>query len=510
VAPPCRLVRGSRRAGREHRPVAARAGYPAWSRQTSNTGALRGLFSRKPSIQSPISPVAAGAKSGEDFGRTMPEPLAELWAERRSTAFDAILAEGLFEVPTPARSPRRLVWRASHADVIGPDQLALELFKLNLDVCEMTLRRRAAAGGADMKAIHRSILAQALMTSAASLALMMMGAAGVRAEIVTVQGDDGAAGADGVNPGDNGMPGGDGESVAANAGSTQPITAPVNKATATGGNGGRGGNGVGNGDGANGGVGGAAIATAATTINCGSAEADANSFGGDGGLGGSSDFSGGNGGGNGGAGGAAIATSAATNADGNSVASTAVADGGAGGDASAVGDGFANGGSGGSAKASSSGTSSGAGNVASSASAVGGTGGSNTGASFGNGGAGGSATVAAKGSSVGATSPFRLRRLAARARVPPISRATVVMAAAPTPAAARFPAVRVTRRQRRMQPGARARASRASDSVVVTAARPARLARRCQAGQAERHRPRSRMAAWVGTRTPRRSTILAV
>ena len=93
------------------------------------------------------------------------------------------------------------------------------------------------------KTMDRSILARSLMTGVASLAFMMMGAAGVRAEIVTVQGDDGAAGADGVNPGDNGMPGGDGESVSANAGSAQPITAPLNKATATGGNGGQGGHG---------------------------------------------------------------------------------------------------------------------------------------------------------------------------------------------------------------------------------------------------------------------------
>ena len=95
-----------------------------------------------------------------------------------------------------------------------------------------------------MKSIHRSILTRALMTGVASLALMMACAAGARAEIVTVQGDDGAAGADGVNPGDNGMPGDDGELVSANAGSAQPITAPLNKATATGGNGGQGGNGA--------------------------------------------------------------------------------------------------------------------------------------------------------------------------------------------------------------------------------------------------------------------------
>src|SRR6202453_3346676 len=145
-----------------------------------------------------------------------------------------------------------------------------------------TLRRRAAAGGADMQAIHRSILAQALMASAASLVLMTLGAAGVRAEIVTVQRDDGAAGADGVNPGDNGMPGGDGESVSANAGSAQPITFPLNQATAAGGNGGTGGDGVGFGDssGGVGGSGGGANATASTTIITGSAEADTNSSGG--------------------------------------------------------------------------------------------------------------------------------------------------------------------------------------------------------------------------------------
>ena len=36
----------------------------AWTHQTSNTGELRGLFTRKPSAQSPISPMAAGTKSG--------------------------------------------------------------------------------------------------------------------------------------------------------------------------------------------------------------------------------------------------------------------------------------------------------------------------------------------------------------------------------------------------------------------------------------------------------------
>ena len=43
------------------------------------------------------------------------------------------------------------------------------------------------------KTINRSILARSLMTGAASLAFMMMGPAGVRADIVIVQGDDGAS-----------------------------------------------------------------------------------------------------------------------------------------------------------------------------------------------------------------------------------------------------------------------------------------------------------------------------
>jgi hypothetical protein len=68
-----------------------------------------------------------------------------------------------------------------------------------------------------MNSISRSILARSLMTGAASLALMVMAPAWVRAETVVVQGDDGVAGPDGVNPGDDGMPGGDGEPAAANA-----------------------------------------------------------------------------------------------------------------------------------------------------------------------------------------------------------------------------------------------------------------------------------------------------
>jgi hypothetical protein len=161
------------------------------------------------------------------------------------------------------------------------------MFKLKLDV--NTLRRgRAAREGAAMKSIHRSVLTRALMTGVASLAFLMVGAGGVRAEIVTVQGDDGPAGEDGVNPGDNGMPGDDGESVSANAGSTQPITAPLNKGTATGGNGGAGGNGAEVGSGGGGGGGGSATAFAGTSIVSGVAEADAAAFGGLGNVGGSS------------------------------------------------------------------------------------------------------------------------------------------------------------------------------------------------------------------------------
>jgi hypothetical protein len=120
-----------------------------------------------------------------------------------------------------------------------------------------------------MKSIHRSILTRALMTGVATLAFVMVGVGGVSAEIVTVQGDDGPAGEDGVNPGDPGMLGGDGEPVSANAGSAQPITAPLNKATVTGGNGGQGGNGA---IGGNGGNGGASNATASTAIVSGPAE----------------------------------------------------------------------------------------------------------------------------------------------------------------------------------------------------------------------------------------------
>ena len=48
-----------------------------------------------------------------------------------------------------------------------------------------------------MKPIHRSMLARALMTGVTSLAFVMVSPGGVRAEIVTVQGEDGANAVDG-------------------------------------------------------------------------------------------------------------------------------------------------------------------------------------------------------------------------------------------------------------------------------------------------------------------------
>jgi hypothetical protein len=121
------------------------------------------------------------------------------------------------------------------------------------------------------KSIDRSFLTRLAATAALFLVLTTAGAV-VRAETVTVQGADGAPGANGVNPGDIGGPGEGGESVTAGAGSVHPITAPLNRVTATGGNGGDGGAGFVSGDfpapvvNGSGGNGGAATATAATAI----------------------------------------------------------------------------------------------------------------------------------------------------------------------------------------------------------------------------------------------------
>ena len=131
--------------------------------------------------------------------------------------------------------------------------------------------------GGTMNSIYRSILARWLLTGAALPGFAIVGATWTRAEIVVVQGTDGAMGPDGVNPGDSGSPGGDGEPVTASAGSTFSL----NKATATAGNGGAGGNADynGSGDSGNGGGGGKAIAAAATTVVVGPAEADGDFFG---------------------------------------------------------------------------------------------------------------------------------------------------------------------------------------------------------------------------------------
>jgi hypothetical protein len=235
-----------------------------------------------------------------------------------------------------------------------------------------------------MKSIHRSILTRALMAI-----VPMMIPCGARAETVTVQGDDGATGLDGVNPGDAGLPGSDGESVDANAGNTHPVTSPLNQATALGGSGGSGGNGAPLGDpeivasGADGGNGGSADAEAATALATGSAQANADAQGGNGGGGGAqtccgffgSDGNGGNGGS-----GAASATGKSRR---GGVTVSASATGGNGGGANA---GFS--GSGGDASATSTALS-GSGEALSSADAKGGVGFGGFGSS------GGSATATA-------------------------------------------------------------------------------------------------------------------
>ena len=124
-----------------------------------------------------------------------------------------------------------------------------------------------------MNSIHRSVLARALMTGAASLAFMMTGAAEGRAESVFVQGANGAN----FIYGNPDVPATGGGSATATAGSMQPVTDPYNSAYAIGGNGGQG---VSDLVGQSGGWGGNASATAATTVISGSAEADATAVGG--------------------------------------------------------------------------------------------------------------------------------------------------------------------------------------------------------------------------------------
>lgn len=165
-----------------------------------------------------------------------------------------------------------------------------------------------------MKSIHRSILTRALIAGAASLAFMMMNAAGVRAGSVSV------LGANGANAVDPDVPPTGGKSVAATAGSMQPVTDPSNSAFATGGNGGDGGSDFETGPGAPGGT---ATATAATTVISGSAEADATAVGGNGGDSGT-----GGGFSNGFGGNAGASSTAVTNGSGDAL-SSANATGGA-------------------------------------------------------------------------------------------------------------------------------------------------------------------------------------
>ena len=111
-----------------------------------------------------------------------------------------------------------------------------------------------------MKSVHRSILARALMTGVALLALVVMSAGGVRAGTVT--GADGTAGA--FCYGDPSID----EACDVNGGDGESVSAGGNPAVAIGGNGGAAGDtdydyGYGDGDGTgNGGNGGSATAVA--------------------------------------------------------------------------------------------------------------------------------------------------------------------------------------------------------------------------------------------------------
>ena len=145
--------------------------------------------------------------------------------------------------------------------------------------CNLSFERAPSRGRGD--GARRPILARPLMTGAASLALLTLAPAVVRAErsclskgmtvrrarmasIRTVPACQTGRGA-----------------VAANAGGVHPVTAPVNKATATGGNGGAGGNAGG---------GGATAATARDNQDFRFGRAEANSSGGSGGVDGTGFF----------------------------------------------------------------------------------------------------------------------------------------------------------------------------------------------------------------------------
>jgi hypothetical protein len=292
----------------------------------------------------------------------------------------ALGAESIERIPC-AENLDRGPPRGHHADVMRDGKFVLTMRdrKSEVNFC-WSFRCACSERGAAMKSSHRSILTRALMTGVASLAFVMVSAGGVRADIVTVQGANGAAGSDASNTGNDAQSGGDGESVSANAGSTQPITAPQNQAIAGGGGGGQGGNGV-YGDtaresGGAGGNGGAANAAAFTTIVSGAAGVEASSYGGGGGGGGTAAVSFGFGmGGSGGNGGSATATGGATTISGAAEAN-ANANGGPGGSygAGSAGGGDGAPGAGGSASATSTAMTVSSGAALSSANATGGAG----------------------------------------------------------------------------------------------------------------------------------------
>jgi hypothetical protein len=209
--------------------------------------------------------------------------------------------------PCPAdRHARPASRRPSHADVIGPANFRLVMFKLKADAFERAALQAGGRRGADMKLFHRSILTRTLMAGAAFAAAMMAAAGVVRAQ--TVVGGGGTPGAICQDDDwDCDINGGDGDSVSAGG----------NPAVAIGGGGGAAGSGgYGNGDGTgNGGNGGSA-----TAVATGGSVVSASATGGAGGVGYPS---------YGGSGGNASATSTAKGGSGGA-SSSAVATGGLG------------------------------------------------------------------------------------------------------------------------------------------------------------------------------------
>ena len=141
-----------------------------------------------------------------------------------------------FRRGTKKRSPSRGGGEARKGSARSDPPQALSGCRENWNGAQSGVSGRLAIrrqmGAAMGKAIDGSFLTLLLWTTALSLPLMTA-AAGARAEIVTVLGADGAPGADWVHPGYFGRRGGEGESVIAHAGGVHPITAPLNKASAT-------------------------------------------------------------------------------------------------------------------------------------------------------------------------------------------------------------------------------------------------------------------------------------